>query len=65
MISAAKLSDLRVPNYQSFITASVYNRLADESKFGGKDNKNMWEKRTWDFLGESIIVYRSSWHWAP
>lgn len=62
---AAKLSDIREPNHQSFITASVYNRLSDESKFGGKDNKNMWEQRTWKFLGESIAVYRSSWQWQP
>lgn len=62
---AAKLSDIREPNFQSFITASVYNRLSGESKFGGKDNKNMWEQRTWTFLGESIDVYRSKWHWPP
>ena len=62
---AAKLSEIREPDYQSFITASVYNCLSDESKFGGEDNKNMWEQRTWKFLEDSIIVYRSSWHWAP
>ena len=62
---AAKLSDIREPNYQSFITAIVYNHLSDESKYGGKDKKNMWERRRWNFLRESIIVYRSSWHWAP
>ena len=62
---AAKLSDIRDPNHQSFITASVYDRLSDESKFGGKDKKNMWEQRTWKFLGESIVVYRSNWQWRP
>lgn len=62
---AAKLSNIRVPDYQSFITERVYNRLSDESKYGGKDNKDMWERRSWKFLGESIIVYRSSWWWKP
>ena len=60
---AAKLSDLREsPNY-TFITATVYNALNDSSKYGGKDKRNMWEQRTWKFLGDNITVYRSSWHW--
>lgn len=62
---AAKLSDLREAPYQSFITAAVYNRLIDSSKYGGAESKNMWEKRSWSFLGDSISVYRSSWHWKP
>lgn len=62
---AAKLSDLRESPYQTFITERVYNKLNDSSKFGGKEKKNMWERRSWKFLGESISVYRSSWHWKP
>ena len=62
---AAKLSDLRESPYHSFITASVYNMLSDASQYGGKDKKNMWEKRTWKFLGDSISVYRSTWFWEP
>ena len=62
---AAKLSDLREPPYQSFITANTYNRLNEKSKYDGKDKKNMWQKRTWKFLEEEIIVYRSSWQWKP
>jgi uridylate cyclase len=62
---AAKLSDLREPPYQSFITASVFSRLNDKSKSGGADNKPMWESRTWEFLGQNLSVYRSSWHWKP
>lgn len=62
---AAKLSDLREsPNY-TFITATVYNALNDSSKYGGKDKRNMWEQRTWKFLGDNITIYRSSWHWKP
>lgn len=60
---AAKLSDLREAPYQTFITSAVYSSLNDTSKYGGKDRKNMWERRSWKYLGEQITVYRSSWHW--
>lgn len=62
---AAKLSDLRESPHHTFITSKVYNRLNDKSKFGGSNNENMWEKRTWKFLDEELTVYRSSWHWKP
>lgn len=62
---AAKLSDLREAPYYSFITASVYNKLSDDEKYGGANNDNMWEKRYWEFLDEKITIYRSSWHWKP
>lgn len=62
---AAKMSDFRDPFYQSFITESVYNRLSDEARYGGIEKRNMWEARTWTFLGEAISVYRSNWQWAP
>ena len=61
---AAKLSDLRETPYQTFITASVYNKLNDRSKYGGKENKNMWQPRTWTFLNQRISVYRSEWRWS-
>jgi class 3 adenylate cyclase len=62
---AAKLSDLRESPYHTFITASVYNTMHDSSKFGGDAKKNMWESRSWNFLGDKISVYRSSWQWKP
>lgn len=62
---AAKLSDLRESPLHSFITASVYNRLNDKSKLGGKEEKIMWQARTWKFLEETIIIYGSSWWWRP
>lgn len=62
---AAKLSDLREDPYRTFITAAVFNRLNDEAKYGGAENSLMWERRTWTFLGENLVVYRSSWHWRP
>lgn len=60
---AAKLSDLRESPHHSFITASVYNQMSDGSKFS--DGKNMWEKRTWDFLGDNLNIYRSNWRRSP
>ena len=62
---AAKLSDLRESPYHSFITASVYNVLRDSSKYGGKDKEDMWERRTWKFLNQNLVVYRSNWQWKP
>lgn len=62
---AAKLSDLRESPHHTFITATVYNQLNESAKYGGTDKRDMWERRTWKFLDESITVYRSSWHWKP
>ncbi len=62
---AAKMSDIRESSYHIFITATVYNKLNDASKYGGKEKKDMWQRRTWEFLGETIIVYRSSFWWKP
>lgn len=62
---AAKLSDLRKSPYHSFITAGVYNSLLNKSKYGGANNKNMWEARSWTFLNQKKSVYCSSWDWKP
>ncbi|WP_371194588.1 adenylate/guanylate cyclase domain-containing protein [Glaciecola sp. SC05] len=60
---AAKLSDIRESPNHSFITASVYNRLNKESIYA--NGKNMWEKRTWNFLDDKLNIYRSTWYWEP
>jgi len=62
---AAKLSDLRENPYSTFITAAVFNRINDEAKYSGTEKLLMWERKTWGFLGESLVVYRSSWQWRP
>lgn len=62
---AAKLSDLRDHPYSSFITASVFNVLNNEAKYGGIEKTLMWERCTWSFLGDNLHVYRSSWRWKP
>jgi class 3 adenylate cyclase len=60
---AAKLCSLREDNYASYITAAVYDKMAEEAKVGGDPKQNMWEKRTW--TPYSMEIYRSSWMWSP
>lgn len=55
---AAKLTSM--PSSYTYITASVYNKLANEAKF--TDGKSMWETVKWDKFNNDTI-YRSSWHW--
>ncbi|WP_433853875.1 Pycsar phage resistance system uridylate cyclase PycC [Stenotrophomonas nitritireducens] len=56
---AAKLTSM--PSSYTYITASVYNKLADEAKF--TNGKSMWETVKWDKFNNDTI-YRSSWHWS-
>ena len=60
---AAKLCSLRDGIYVSWITADVYNSMADDVKYAEKyDGKvNMWESQTW--YAQNTTVYRSSWQW--
>jgi adenylate cyclase len=60
---AAKLSDLRESPYHTFITASVYNKLNDKSKYANETD--MWESKNWKFLEQNLKIYCSSYHWAP
>lgn len=61
---AAKLSDIRESaDHQTYITASVYNMLAGYAKYANKTREDMWENRTWNFLGDNISIYRSSYYW--
>ena len=62
---AAKLSDIREDGYHSYISADVFDVLHESGKFGGELKQLMWEKRTFQFLGESVFVYRSNWWWKP
>lgn len=58
---AAKLCSLD-HDFPTWITKAVYDKLADEAKFGGPDKKNMWEARNWTTMDDASI-YRSNWHW--
>jgi adenylate cyclase len=59
---AAVLSDLREAPYRTFITKTVYDRLADESKLSS--GVNMWEARKLTIKGKETSIYRSSYHWS-
>ena len=59
--NAAKLCSIREDGYSSYITPSVYDRLADEAKYGGDPKQEMWERRRWTSRGTD--VFRSSWWW--
>lgn len=58
---AAKLSALGSEGFPTYITNDVFTKLNKEAKFGGQDNRLMWEKRTW--TAHQIMVHRSNWHW--
>jgi class 3 adenylate cyclase len=58
---AAKMAALPT-KYASYITVKVFNNMADSSKFGGKQNRNMWTD-----LGSADLGYRiygSNWTWS-
>lgn len=56
---AAKLCNMRTGSYASWATKAVYDIAASTVKTS-TDNKNMWEKATW----EGKEVYRSNWKWS-
>jgi class 3 adenylate cyclase len=58
---AARLSREGESDYATYITESVYQKLADASKLGGDPSRDMWERRTW--VKTKKIVYRSNWWW--
>jgi class 3 adenylate cyclase len=60
---AAKLCSLRDGRYSSFMTAEVYNKLLESSKYGGDPKQDMWTKFTWTEFG--IVAYKSAWRWQP
>ncbi|RZU39304.1 adenylate/guanylate cyclase domain-containing protein [Edaphobacter modestus] len=55
---AAKMAAL--PESYVYISADVYGRLNDRSKFSG--GVDMWEARTWTAF-DSRTIYRSSYYW--
>ena len=58
---AAKLSELRGRREKVFITDKVYDRMANSSKYGGKDNECMWTDLSLNIRGNKI--YGSDWYW--
>lgn len=62
---AARLSDIRESHYYSYITKDVFDTMNDDAKKGGTENKDMWEQRSFKWIGEEWTIYRSSWWWKP
>lgn len=60
---AVKLSNLSKDGYNIYISENIYKNMADSSKFGGSDKKNMWEPRVWHDMND-IRIYRSNWTWS-
>ena len=62
--AAAKLSSIRNPKYQTFITSDVFTQLAEDAKiWNGKD---MWTKLSWSEGPDGCNeVYGSAWTWSP
>jgi adenylate cyclase len=60
---AAKLSEIRDPYYKSYISEDVYEALNDTAKKGGEKDQDMWTKCSYNWIGVSWIVYKSSWWW--
>jgi adenylate cyclase len=64
---AAKLSSIRESGYTSYLSEAVFDRLHEDSKFGGIPRRLMWEKKTWE-AGKAYgveVVHVSSWWWIP
>lgn len=58
---AAKLSEFKDTQDKTFITQRVFERLNDESKFGGKSKTCMWHYINKNLYGQDILA--SSWYW--
>jgi class 3 adenylate cyclase len=56
---AVKLSSITDDGYNIFISKDVFDKLHKSSKYGGEDERLMWESRTW----KGMNIYRSNWWW--
>ena len=58
---AAKLSGLSEAGYGAFITEQVFEKLSDESKYGGTPKQLMWVRSHWQ--ERNLTIYKSNWIW--
>lgn len=58
---AAKLSEMSREFDRTFITQRLYERLNNQSKYGGKNHECMWKCTSEIVEGESIFA--SAWYW--
>ncbi len=62
---AAKLSDIRSGNYTTFISSSIFNNMHGSVKARLNGQEDTWEYETWNFIGENVGYYRSSYWRKP
>ena len=60
---AAKLCTIREEGYSIYISRAVFERLNDDSKYGGNPRRLMWEARSWTAMND-MSIYRSNWWWG-
>lgn len=51
---AAKLSDIRMGSYTTFVSSSVFNQMNDDCKKRLDGSRDIWTYKTWSFVGETI-----------
>lgn len=57
---AAKLTAIPL-SHTTWITSAIYNNMNDEVKHS--NNKNMWEKHTWNSMNK-MEIWGSTWRWG-
>lgn len=62
---AAKFSDIRTGTYSTFVSSTVYSRMKQDCKERLNGTKDIWQKQSWNFLGENISYYRASYWRKP
>ena len=60
---AAKLSGISDNSAGAFITEPVFNKLSDETKYGGNPRQSMWVRSHWQ--ERNITIYKTNWTWKP
>lgn len=62
---AAKLSDLREGDFTTFASKASVDRALDKVNKRLDGSTGIWESRTWNYCGEKIDIYRSSYWRKP
>jgi len=59
---AAKLTEISEDN-TVFITPAVFEKLTEETKFGGANKELMWKPRKWTPM-KDMAIHSSTWTWT-
>lgn len=62
---AAKFSDIRAGSYTTYASASVYNQMNEGCKKRLNGDQDIWQSKTWDFVGDRITYYRADYWRKP